>query len=169
MVQAATAAAGKGRCSEQIRVFPLSPNPALTDCGLDADWWRIPDAKHLQTTTPACKDSHTHFIWNAFIHRYIQSFMHLHTTTFIHILATTPAVHLPAKPGQVYTQEYAVIRLHSTPPLLHTHKVCLLLLFPEGGGSVQLWSVQNPGRNKFLPLRWWNPHPASRPTDLVRD
>lgn len=59
--------------------------------------------------------------------------MHLHTTTFIHILATTPAVHLPAKPGQVYTQEYAFIRLHSTPPLLHTHKVCLLLLFPEGG------------------------------------
>lgn len=92
-------------------------------------------ARHLQTTTPACKGSHTPFVTNVFIHRNFQSFMHLHTTTFIHILATTAATPSPAKAGQVCTAGTRLYKAAFYPsPLTHTLTICSASLFPSPRG-----------------------------------
>lgn len=127
MVRAATAAAGKKRCYETAEHSPLPLNQLLQTLVQTRISGCFQPARHLQTTTPACKGSHTPFTTNAFIHRNLQSFMHLHTTTFIHILAATAATPSPAKAAHNWNIPLEGCIL-TTP---HPHPICPAS-FPQG-------------------------------------
>lgn len=131
------AAAAKGMCHEKRKYFPSLP-PANTH----SLWKRHPicgcfqTARHLQTTTPACKGSHTPSITNAFIHR---NYSHSCTCTQPRSFIFQPQL-------QPHTRLQRLGHVHTAGTCLQ--KVAFLLLlcpwhcfFPPGGFSSEVYKI----------------------------